>query len=62
MVGEERLSVPAGTFDCWRLRVVGTPDGQLWVSKGEQLLVKTSDGAKGYELETVLVSYTPTVE
>jgi hypothetical protein len=62
MVGEERLSVPAGTFDCWRFRVVGTPDGQLWVSKGEQLLVKTSDGAKGYELETVLVSYRPTVE
>lgn len=62
VVGDQRITVPAGTFDAWHLRVVGRRDAQLWVSKEGQLLVKTSDGAKGYELENVLVSYTPATD
>jgi hypothetical protein len=37
LVGAETISVPAGTFDCWRLRFVGMktqhPQYDLWVTR-----------------------------
>jgi hypothetical protein len=57
VIGEAQVTVPAGTFDCWHLRVIGSPDSQLWVSKDQQILVMTSDGQKGFEHQTVLLSY-----
>jgi hypothetical protein len=44
VIGEERVTVPAGTFDCWRLTV--TTDGRTlshWVRKSDGLGVKVSE-------------------
>ena len=44
VTGEERVTVPAGTFDCWRLTVYA--DGRPlvhWVRKSDGLAVKTSE-------------------
>ncbi|HWA55816.1 MAG TPA: hypothetical protein VG692_01110 [Gemmatimonadales bacterium] len=45
VVGEERLSVPAGEFDCWKVRLgpVDRDDGRgvfFWISKREQWIVQ----------------------
>ncbi len=48
-VGEERISVPAGTFDCW---VFQGSNYKAWISK-EGLLVKWVSG----ESEGILIGY-----
>jgi hypothetical protein len=51
--GEESVTVPAGTFDCWRLTVV--VDGRAlvhWVRKSDGLAVKVSEPGR----EVVLTS------
>jgi hypothetical protein len=59
--GEDSVEVPAGVFDCWRLTMSdGISLGRvLWVSKGEQLLVRSVLGPQGHGLEWSLVSFTP---
>jgi hypothetical protein len=53
--------VPAGVFDCWRVALTRQGSGQdvLWVSKGEQLLVKTLSGSGEQGVEGVLISFVP---
>jgi hypothetical protein len=63
--GRERLTVPAGTFDCWRISesMPGYQDGrsftELWVDRRSGILVKEtpgplSDSAHGRELAAIL--------
>lgn len=61
VVGEARVTVPAGVFDCWRVTVTDgvTLRRVLWVSKAEQLLVKSVLGPEGHGLEWALLSFTP---
>ncbi len=57
VVGDDKVSVPAGTFDCWRLESPYDSGTIWWVSKDQQWLIKTwyrSD--PDYEHETVLIS------
>jgi hypothetical protein len=55
--GEERLTVPAGTFDCWRLSIrFGGEEVSYWTRKSDGLGVRfrdERDPAKGIR-ETVL--------
>lgn len=61
VAGEETVRVPAGVFDCWRVALTRQGSGQdvLWVSKGEQLLVKTLSGSGEQGVEGVLISFVP---
>jgi len=58
---EERVSVPAGTFDTWKLDVIGTHDqaytavGYYWVAKGAGI-VKSDFSIEGWLIETELKS------
>lgn len=63
VVGEERISVPAGEFDCWKIRFGPPADVQrlgsifLWVSKDRQWIVKQGiSGGTQPEFWSVLVS------
>jgi hypothetical protein len=60
VVGEERITVPAGTFDCWRLTLRINGHSQFhWIRKtdglGVRSLDESPDDARGRK-ETVLVS------
>ena len=54
LVGRERLSVPAGTYDTTHYRVAGVND--LWVTEQDRLVVKSSIPSR--DLEYVLASAT----
>jgi hypothetical protein len=42
--GEERLTVPAGTFDCWRIAIgIGRETKSVWIRKSDGLAVRTRD-------------------
>jgi hypothetical protein len=61
VVASERITVPAGTFDCWKMAV--TYDGHtrsLWVRKSDQIGVMSRDETKGSAgiREVVLVAET----
>lgn len=44
VVGDERITVPAGEFDCWRLKVAGPGiDEEYWVDKGHQDVIRTRE-------------------
>ncbi len=58
VTGAERVTVPAGTFDCWRLEErEGDDKSMLWVSKDHGWLVMTrhtySDGSGKWRTEWV---------
>jgi hypothetical protein len=49
VLGEERVRVPAGAFDCWKVEVIGGPriyprqtfaSHTMWVAKDEGWVVK----------------------
>ena len=47
VVGEERISVPAGQFDCWRLELTtGRRRIGYWVRKSDGTGVLTRDDSK----------------
>jgi hypothetical protein len=47
VVGEERVTVPAGSFDCWKLEVGAVPGVlTIWVAKDGQWLVRQTTGAR----------------
>lgn len=70
VVGDDRVTVPAGIYDCWRVRVEHRWTGAveraaddaevMWVSKRDGWIVKTAsvrgDGDDRQEQQTVLVS------
>lgn len=65
VTGAERVTVPAGSFECWRLEVSEGPDRFLvWVSKKERWVVMTrhtwSDEAGEWRTEELLAAVAPT--
>ena len=67
VVGQEEVTVPAGTFICWRLespdrgerRGRWTRDVRAWVAVDQPLVVRYEFGAVPDRRETVLVSFDP---
>jgi hypothetical protein len=60
--GEERITVPAGTFDCWRLSLAGGRRHHLlWVRKSDQLIAmsRIMSGTPDQLRQVVLVSTHP---
>ncbi|MEP6690752.1 MAG: hypothetical protein ABJD07_06310 [Gemmatimonadaceae bacterium] len=59
VTGEERVTVPAGTFDCWTLTVTdGRREQRLWLRKSDQLAVMSLDSTRtpGRTQRVVLVA------
>jgi len=43
VIGEDRVRVPAGTFDCWVVAVRADPArGLYWVTKRDPIVVRTA--------------------
>ncbi len=45
VTGAEKITVPGGSFDCWKLEVISAEDGgktSLWVSKENRRIVRSS--------------------
>jgi hypothetical protein len=61
VVGSERVTVPAGTFDCWRLAIRHrNRDISLWLRKSDGVGVRTRQSPpNGGTQETVLVRVGP---
>jgi hypothetical protein len=61
--GRDRVSVPAGRFDCWRVEVVshrgGTERWTMWVAREQGWIVKTEFRGSDYVVNEVLESYEP---
>ena len=62
VVGEERVVVPAGTFDCWKVDTrLRRTEATLWIDKSSQTVVKLAQRAGSDAVwEQVLTAYTPT--
>jgi hypothetical protein len=44
VVGEEKLSTPAGLVDCWKLRVEAGPEQRTeWVRKSDGVAIRSRD-------------------
>jgi len=56
--GEETITVPAGTFDCWRL-ASGMSGRIYWVGKDNGWLIREGARSNRFGRERVLLSYTP---
>jgi hypothetical protein len=68
VVAREDITVPAGTFTCWRLEAPEDQDGTLlsqrrewraWVAVDQPLVIRTETGPVGDRYETHLVSFKP---
>lgn len=63
VVGRDRVTVPAGTFDCWRLEIEihlwGTERGRIWVSRDKGWVIKKQFRGSDYVVNTLLESYEP---
>lgn len=63
VAGRERVTVPAGTFDCWRLEVEShfwAPERvRMWVSRDKGWLIKEQFGSGDYVVNRVLENYQP---
>jgi hypothetical protein len=62
VTARDRVTVPAGTFDCWRLEVAQPlPSGEYrstaWVSVDQRWVVKAQDRGGDFVSEQLLVSY-----
>lgn len=62
--GTERVSVPAGEFDCWRMEVEthlwSTERETFWVSRDHGWLIKKEARGSDYVVTTRLAGYEPT--
>jgi hypothetical protein len=60
VVGSDRIDVPAGRFDCWRveMRIGDETAATLWASKDHGWLVKATQGEPEWRTESRLVSAT----
>ncbi|HUQ20800.1 MAG TPA: hypothetical protein VM099_14380, partial [Gemmatimonadaceae bacterium] len=48
VIGSERVTVPAGTFDCWKMSItVEHHDIATWMRKSDGIAVRTRDDARG---------------
>ncbi|HKP76932.1 MAG TPA: hypothetical protein VJT67_15485 [Longimicrobiaceae bacterium] len=62
VTGEEKITVPAGEFDCWVVHVTGSAiDERWWVSKAGHHVVRTREpvGRAGAIMQLDLVSLAP---
>jgi hypothetical protein len=61
VVASDRIDVPAGRFDCWRveMRIGDETAATLWASKDHGWLVKATQGGPEWRTESRLVSATP---
>jgi hypothetical protein len=61
VVGSERVDVPAGRFDCWRveMRIGDETPVTLWASKERRLLIKMEEHWLDWRRAYALVSATP---
>ena len=63
VVGTDRVTVPAGTFDCWRIEVVSnlwTSEREMfWVSRDNGWLIKRQTRGSDYVVNTLLQSFEP---
>jgi hypothetical protein len=64
VVGTDEVTVPAGTFDCWRIEVtnhVWNPQLlRIWVSRDKGWLIKEQHRGGDYVINGMLESYEPT--
>jgi hypothetical protein len=61
VVGRDRIDVPAGRFDCWKIemRMGDETVAMLWASKDRGWLIKATQGTREWRTESTLVSATP---
>lgn len=61
VIDRDLVTVPAGTFDCWKLEVVQGYEGEarshLWVSRDRQWIVKAEYRGGEFVTEQILTSY-----
>jgi hypothetical protein len=56
VVGSERITTPAGTFDCWKFTIaVGNATHYHWVRKSDHLAVLTRRASQGRTREVILI-------
>ena len=56
VIGEERVSTPAGNFDCWIVKGTNVTD-RLWIAKGGAAVVKAMENVDGVEITYMLEAY-----
>jgi len=59
VVGHDRQTVPAGTFECWRLQLTLPANRRaltVWISRGEQRVVRIRQEVSDGAIEEVLVA------
>ncbi len=59
VTGRERCSVPAGTFDCWRVELALPPNRRtlnVWIKRGEQVVVRMEQRSENGAMEYVLIA------
>lgn len=62
VIGRETITVPAGTFDCWRVDFTGWgPPQKVWIAADQPLLVRFETGDVPDRFETVLTAFEPGV-
>lgn len=63
VVGRQRVSVPGGTFDCWRVEMEShlgeTERWTMWVSRDKGWTIKAQFHGSDYVVNEVLLSYEP---
>jgi hypothetical protein len=61
VVGSDRVNVPAGRFDCWKVEMQMGDETvmTLWASKDRGWLIKSTQGASDWRTESTLISATP---
>ena len=61
VVGSDRVNVPAGRFDCWKVEMQMGDETvmTLWASKDRGWLIKSTQGEPDWQTESTLISATP---
>jgi hypothetical protein len=61
VIGRDVVTVPAGSFDCWKLEVIQGAGGEarsyLWLSRDQQWVVKAEYRGDDFVFEQVLTTY-----
>jgi hypothetical protein len=63
VVGHDRQTVPAGTFECWRVQLTLPANRRaltVWISRGKQSVVRVRQEVSDGAIEEVLVAHQPT--
>jgi len=65
VIGRDRVAVPAGTFDCWKVAVIERHANLefrtlLWVNRDRHFIVKTEDKGGDFVTRSLLATYAMT--